>query len=99
MFVLTVPLLKNGNFLILYFLSLVVETKRGIVMKDLVREAIEKSFQSIYFEVHAIYEPEEHGWYTAAVDLFQPGMTFRVYFTLTEDQQIQVENAERWFMG
>ena len=76
-----------------------VETKRGIVMKDLVREAIEESFQSIYFEVHAIYEPEEHGWYTAAVDLFQPGMTFRVYFTLTEEKKIQVENAERWFMG
>ena len=62
-------------------------------------KALAQALKGLYFEIHAIYEPNERGWYCAAVDLFRPGMTFRIYFTLGEDNQIKVEHAERWYFG
>lgn len=54
-------------------------------------------------EVHAVYEPGSNSchpeWYLAAVDLHQPGQTYRVYFTLDENSAIQVQHLERWHFG
>lgn len=74
-------------------------------MSDLVKSqelytAMEKSLQNVHFEIHAIYEPDgDSGWHCAAVDLFRPGMTFRLYFTLRENHEIYVEHMERWYFG
>lgn len=65
--------------------------------------AFEKEIKNIYFEVHAIYAPGNDSrwpdWYCAAVDLFAPGITFRVYFTLNNDRQIQFQDVNRWYFG
>lgn len=54
-------------------------------------------------EVHAIYGPGSNSlhpeWYLAAVDLNQPGQTYRVYFTLDENGTIQEQHRERWYFG
>ena len=59
--------------------------------------------QSLYAEIHAVYEPGTNTacpeWYCAAADLFRPGMTFRLYFTIGEDGKIKVEECSRWWMG
>lgn len=73
-------------------------------MEELVQDerlyaAVKQVIQNVYFDLHAIYSPNEYGWYCAAVDLFAPGLTFRVWFTLGEDDQIQVRYAERWHFG
>lgn len=60
--------------------------------------ALENSIRNIHFEIHAIYEPEENGWYCAAVDLFKPGLTFKLYFTL-ENGEISVRDLARWWFG
>lgn len=53
--------------------------------------------------MHAIYEPDEHevfgDCYMAAVDLFHPGLTFKVFFALDEKGSFQVQHAERWYFG
>ena len=68
-----------------------------------IAESLKQSLKELYFEIHGIYEPgSEHIFndcYCAAVDLFRPGMTFRIYFTLGKDNQIKVEHAERWYFG
>lgn len=51
-----------------------------------------------YAFVHAIYEPE-FGVYEAAADLHEPGVTYNVLFTITDDDRIRIEFIERWFMG
>lgn len=57
----------------------------------------------VCIDLHAIYDrgsdsnfPE---CYCAAADLFRAGMTYKVFFTLTEDGQIWVEDLQRWFFG
>lgn len=68
----------------------------------MLKKKLEAAIQNIYFDVHAIYDPDGSpvfgDCYCAAVDLFTQGMTFRIYFKLKEDQ-IQVEHAERWYIG
>lgn len=64
------------------------------------------SLQNPYTELRAVYEPENTGiednifnnCYSAAVDLFRPGMTFRIWFT-HENGKIEIIHAERWFFG
>lgn len=68
-------------------------------MTDIIYAGIEDFFQNMYVKLHAVYGPEENGWYCAAVDLFDPGMTFRIYFTLKEENQVVVEEVQRWFIG
>lgn len=59
-------------------------------------------FQDAYVELLAIYEPDGYGftgaWYCAAVDLFMPGLTFRVWFEMV-DGAIRVRWADRWHFG
>ena len=54
-------------------------------------------------EVHAVYESGSNSfrpeWHLAAVDLHQPGQTYKVYFTLDENGAIQVQHLERWYFG
>ena len=53
-------------------------------------------------EIHAVYEPEGSkpfgAFFCAAVDLFKPGLTFRIWFKLENDVPV-VEWAERWHFG
>lgn len=64
---------------------------------------LENTIKQLYFEIHAIYEPEgDEGfdaYYCAAVDLFREGDTYRVYFKLDENGNIEVKHLERWFFG
>lgn len=57
----------------------------------------------IFVDIHAVYDKGcDTGYpecYCAAVDLFRPGMTFRVYFTLDEAGQISVVDLQRWWFG
>ena len=66
-------------------------------------KALAQALKGLYFKIHVIYEPDGgHAFgdcYCAAVDLFHPGMTFRIYFTLEKDNQIKVKHAERWYFG
>ncbi len=49
------------------------------------------------------YEPDGSGpfagCFTAAVELFAFGQTYRLYFKITEDDQIEVKHLERWYFG
>ncbi len=66
-------------------------------------EALDQVLAKPFQKLHAIYEPDGSGaygdCYCAGVDLFQPGMTYRVYFKLDENNQPQVQHLERWFFG
>lgn len=59
--------------------------------------------KSRFVGIHAIYSPgnnaSEPEWYLAAVDLFEPGQTYKVYFTLDEKRGIRVKLLERWYFG
>lgn len=74
-----------------------------LVKNKEIQESLQKAMQHIYFDVHAIYEPdgsEIYGdCYLAAVDLFKQGMTFRVYFKINESGAFQAEYVERWHFG
>ena len=54
-------------------------------------------------EIHAIYAPEGQGdypdCYLAAIDLFGPGQTYKVYFTFDENGSPYVESIQRWWFG
>lgn len=54
-------------------------------------------------DLHAIYDrggSSNHPECScAAADIFQPGMTYKNYLTLTDDGQIFVEDLQRWFFG
>lgn len=57
-----------------------------------------------YIFIHAIYEPEDdggphEGQYDAAVDLYEPGETYHVYFEINSNDVIIIDGTERWFMG
>lgn len=56
-------------------------------------------FENIYAKVHAIYDSDENGLYCAAVDLFERGFTFRVYYEVRGDGRSHVVDIERWFIG
>ncbi len=53
-------------------------------------------------ELHAVYEPEEgepfSDCYMAAVDLFG-WQTYRVYFRIEDDGELNVVHLERWHFG
>lgn len=54
--------------------------------------------------IHAIYEPEDdggphEGQYLAAVDLYEPGETYRVWFEINPDDVIIIGDTKRWLMG
>ena len=61
--------------------------------------AVKQMMDGLYYKLHTIYEPDEHGWNCAAVDLFRPGMTFRLYFETGENNMIDIKHMERWFMA
>lgn len=56
-----------------------------------------------YFEVHVVYEPNGEpvfgDCFCAAVDLFKPGMTFRVYFKEDENGETIIKDVQRWYFG
>lgn len=61
------------------------------------------ALKSRFVGIHAIYAPGSNSlepeWYLAAVDLFEPGQTYKVYFTLDEKRGIRVKLLERWYFG
>ena len=63
---------------------------------------LSEALQNPLKELHAIYEPDGSelfgDCYCAAVDLFAPGLTFRIYFKMV-DGQVKIEWAERWRFG
>lgn len=64
--------------------------------------AVKEACGTCALEVHALYAPEDThmpGWYSTAVDLFRPGMTFRVYFSLDDDGRVLIEDLRRWYFG
>lgn len=65
----------------------------------MITDELYQKLGNAYIDVHSIYEPDDKGRYLAAVDLFTPGTTFKVYFKLGDDGNIIVENIERWFFG
>jgi hypothetical protein len=73
-------------------------------------EALESALRAFYNAdeyvfVHAIYEPDDDGGphealYLAAVDLHEPGKTYRVWFVVNDDHEtIMIDSVERWHMG
>lgn len=62
----------------------------------------ENAILEMYFKIHAIYEPDMSAingdCFCAAVDIFKPGFTFRIYFKLI-DNIILIVDVDRWFMG
>lgn len=58
---------------------------------------------SVCAELHAIYDKGSDSHhpecYCAAADLFRPGMTFKIYFTIDDAGQIFVEDLQRWWFG
>ena len=69
--------------------------------EDLYR-SLEKTISQMYCEVHAIYEPDgaaiNGDCFCAAVDLFKPGFTFKIYFRTNEDN-IEIVDMYRWYSG
>ena len=61
------------------------------------------AIQNIHFKIHAIYDPDRNtpfaDCYMAAVELFTFGQTYRLYFKINENNQIEVEHLERWYFG
>lgn len=81
------------------------DTAKLIDFKDkrLLYENLENVLWHIFFDIHAIYEPDGSGpfedCYMAAVDLFEPGMTFRIYFKQQQGEKPTIEEVERWHFG
>lgn len=77
------------------------ETK--LLCDDNLYDKLEKTLKDIYFDVHAIYEPDGDGpygdCYMAAVDLFVQGITFQIFFKHQADEKLTVEYVERWRFG
>ena len=74
-----------------------------MIQDEKMYEQLRSQLKNIYFDVHAIYEPDgsDSIWgrrYCAAVDLFRQGLTFRLYFSI-QDGEIYVEHVERWYFG
>lgn len=75
-------------------------------MSDLVTDP--KMYEAVkglgqYIDVHAIYKPDGTDGifgdcYCAAADLFAPGITFRIFFMVT-DGKVKVKEVERWRFG
>lgn len=69
----------------------------------LLYDNLENVLGQMYFDIHAIYEPDGNGLlgdcYCAAVDLFSFEFTFRVYFKIKDDGNLKVEHVERWHFG
>lgn len=74
-----------------------------MIRQQEIYEVLGETIKNVYYKVHAICDPdggEEFGdCFCAAVDLFQQGMTFRVYFKRTSSGEIRVQHLERWFLG
>lgn len=80
-----------------------------LIENEKLYEALESALRALYTEheyvfVHAIYEPDDDGgpheaMHLAAVDMHEPGKTYRVYFIINDDDSITIDAAERWFMG
>ena len=60
---------------------------------------VKQMMDGLYYKLHTIYEPDEHGWNCAAVVLFRLGMTFRLYFEIGKNSKLEVKHLERWFIG
>lgn len=74
-----------------------------MLVSEEIFEKFESFIKNMHFEVHAVYEPDGSkiygDCYLAAVDLFQEGTTYKVWFKLSEDGTPCVEHVERWWFG
>lgn len=65
-------------------------------------EQLQTAIREMHSEIHAIYEPDGSEFfgdcYCAAVDLFSPAFTFRVYFKIV-DGELDIQHVERWNFG
>ncbi len=77
--------------------------KAVLVQDQDLYEKMTAAIKGMYFEIHAIYEPDGSDFfgdcYCAAVDLFSWEYTFRVYFKVNEAGKIEVQDVSRWHFG
>lgn len=80
-----------------------VDTHGELVDTPELYEKFKAFMCGVCVDLHAIYEKGSNSnhpeWYCAAADLFRPGMTHKVYFTVTDAGQIFVEDLQRWWLG
>ena len=73
-----------------------------LVENENLYHCLENTISQMYCKVHAIYEPDGSAingdCFCAAVDLFKPGFTFRMYFKMTENN-IEIVDISRWYFG
>lgn len=72
-------------------------------------EALEGSLREVcgpdgYVFAYAIYEPDDdggphEGMYHAAADMHEPGVAYHVWFTVTDDDRVVIDDIERWRIG
>lgn len=74
-----------------------------MMVDQTIAESFSAFMDAIFVDIHAVYDKGSNSahpeWYCAAVDLFRPGMTYKIYFTLTDGGQISVEDLQRWWFG
>ena len=72
-----------------------------LVENENLYRSLEKTISQMYCQVHAIYEPDGaaiNDCFCAAVDLFKPGFTFKIYFRTIEDN-IDIIDISKWYFG
>ncbi len=66
-------------------------------------EGLDRTIHTPYYEIHAVYEPDGCGLYgdcyCAGVDLLVQGLTFKVYFKVEGENEIQIVHVQRWPFG
>ena len=71
-----------------------------LVENESLYRSLEKTVSQMYCEIHAIYEPDgavvNGDCFCAAVDLFKPGFTFKIYFIIT-DGNVEIVDVSRWY--
>ena len=82
---------------------LIADENGRLIEDEGLYKAVKDVFGACATEAHAIYTPEStyrSGWLSAAVDLFRPGNTYRVWFTCnganTGSYHIYIEHLEKW---
>ncbi len=73
---------------------------KEIVLDYTINKQFRNAMKCSFHKVRAIYEPLGYGpygeCYIAAIDMFKPGMTFRLYFKVNGDGTFYAEHIEKW---
>ena len=78
------------------------ESFDNLVENEKLYRCLENTISQMYCEIHAIYIPDgsivNGECFCAAADLFKPGLTFKIYFKVTEEG-IDIVDISRWYFG